>query len=389
MNPGAAQGERRCAVREAAAAWQRAGLIDEATGSAIDAAYADDRQRIGTALRVLLFIFAWIAAQSASGFFMMFTQGKGLGVISLFSGIACAAACELLRNRLRRSQSGAEEAAGLMAVGFLTGGIGWIVFETLDSDKQALIVVLALAAALSLVAAWRWGGAIYGAVAAAGVFLDLLRLPAARWVWLALAAILVMPLLRLAENAALAPTQRRAAWAALAVAIAAAYFALHLGSWDVHAVEWMSDGLGGSRAVTMPRAVAVAGTALLPLGLLGAGLAGRRRLLIDLGLLTGLVSLVTAIVYFDLRPEWLVLVAGGLGLIGAALGVRKLLDLAPGRERFGLTAEPLFENPERQSLVELAAALATLSPAARRESPPPGFAGGGGELGGGGASGSF
>jgi hypothetical protein len=389
LNPGAALGERRLAVREAAADWQRAGLIDEATRGAIDAAYADDRQRVGTALRVLLFVFAWIAAQSASGFFMIFTQGKGLGVISLLTGIACALACELLRNRLRRSQSGAEEAAGFMAVGFLTGGVGWLLFETLASDRRALLVVLAVGAGLSLVAAWRWGGAVYGALAAAGVFLDVLRLPAARWIWLVLAAILALPLLRLAESPSLAPTQRRGAWAALAVAIAAAYCAVHLGLWDTHAIEWMSDGLGGSRNVTMPRAVAIAGTALLPLGLLGAGLAGRRRLLLDVGLLSGLVSLVTAVVYLDLRPEWMVLVAGGLGLIGAALAVRKLLDLGPGKERIGLTAEPLFENPDRQSLVELAASLAALSPAARREPPAAGFAGGGGEMGGGGASGSF
>jgi hypothetical protein len=208
MNPGVERGERLYAVRDAAASWQRAGLIDEATRAAIDATYADDRQRVGTAVRVLLFIFAWIAAQSASGFFMMFAQGRGIGVISLFFGVVCAVACELLRNRLRWSRSGAEEAAGLMAVSFLVGGLGWIVVETIHDDGQAFVIGCAVAAALALAAAWRWGGAIYGVAAAAGIFLVLVRFPAVRWTWLGLTAIAAAPLVRLGESARLAPTQR-------------------------------------------------------------------------------------------------------------------------------------------------------------------------------------
>lgn len=389
MNPGAERGERLYAVRDAAESWQRAGLIEEAERAAIDAAYADDRQRVGTAVRVLLFIFAWIAGQSASGFFMMFTQGRGLGVISVFSGVVCAVACELLRNRLRWSRSGAEEAAGLMAVSFLVGGFGWIVVETIHDDGRAFLIGCALAAALALVAAWRWGGAIYGASAAAGIFLVLLRFPAVRWTWLGLAAIVAAPLVRLGESARLAPTQRRAAWAALAVAATAAYLAVHLGLWDVHAWEAASAELDGSRDVNMPRFVALAGTAIVPLVLFFTGIAGRRRLLVDLGLLTGLASLVTAIVYLHLEPDWLVLTVGGLALMAAALLVRRVLDRAAGKELMGLTAEPLFENPDRQSLVEIAASLAALTPQARQQPQAPEFQGGGGEMGGGGASGSF
>lgn len=389
MNAGAANGERRLAVREAAKAWRDAGLIDEPARAAIDGAYGDDRQRVGTALRVLLFVFAWIAGQSAAGFFMIFGQGRGLGVISLVFGVLFAVASEVLRNQMRRAQSGAEEAAGLLAVSYLVGGVGWILTRTLSDDGRSFQVLFALLAALAIAAAWRWGGAIYGGAAAAGLLLTLLRLPAARWTWLGLAAVLAGPLVRLAESARLAPTQRRAAWAALAVLVAAAYAAVHLGLWDVHAFEWASGALGGAKDPTMPRVVALAGTALVPLVLLGLGIAGRRRLLLDLGLLCGLVSLVTAIVYLDWHPEWLILVGGGLVFIGLALGMRKALDAAPGKEWLGWTAEPLFENPDRQSLVELAASLAVLSPQARQQQEAPGFTGGGGEMGGGGSSSSF
>jgi hypothetical protein len=389
VNPGAANGERRLAVREAAAAWQRAGLVDEPARAAIDLAYADDRQRVGTALRVLLFVFAWIAGQSASGFFLMFGEGRGLGVICLVFGVLFALACEVLRNQLRRAESGAEEAAGLLAVGYLVGGVGWILMRSLADDQRSIHILFGLTAALALAAAWRWGGAIYGGAAAGGALLALAPFPAVRWTWLGLAAVLAPLLVRLAESERLAPTQRRAAWAAVAVLLAAAYAALHLGLWDVHGLEELSGALGGSRAVVMPRIVAIAGTALLPVLLLGLGILGRRRLLLDLGLLCGLVSLVTAIVYRDWRPEWLVLTAGGLAFIVLALALRKALDAARGKEWRGWTAEPLFENPDRQSLVELAASLAVLSPQARQQPEPPGFTGGGGEMGGGGSSSSF
>jgi uncharacterized membrane protein YgcG len=171
--------------------------------------------------------------------------------------------------------------------------------------------------------------------------------------------------------------------------LAAAYAALHLGLWDAHGLEEMSRLLGGFGDVVMPRVVAIAGTALLPVLLLVLGIAGRRRLLLDLGLIFGLVSLVTAIVYRDWRPAWLVLTAAGLAFMALALGLRKALDAARGREWRGWTAEPLFENPDRQSLVELAASLAVLSPQARQQPEPPGFTGGGGEMGGGGSSSSF
>ena len=389
MNPGSANGQRRLAVREAAAAWQRAGLVDEAARAAIDAAYADDRQRVGTALRVLLFVFAWIAGQSASGFFMLFGEGRGLGVISLVFGILFAVASEVLRNQLRRAQSGAEEAAGLLAVSYLAGGVGWVLMRSLSDDERSFQILFALTAALALAAAWRWGGAIYGAGAAASGLLVCMRFPAVRFTWLGLAAVLAAPLVRLAESERLAPTQRRAAWAAVAMLLAAAYAALHLGLWDVHGLEEMSRMLGGSPEVVMPRVVAIAGTALLPVLLLGLGIAGRRRLLLDLGLIFGLVSLVTAIVYRDWRPEWRVLAAGGAAFIVLALALRKALDAAPGKEWRGWTAEPLFENPDRRSLVELAASLAVLSPQARQQPEAPGFTGGGGEMGGGGSSTSF
>jgi hypothetical protein len=388
MNPGCAQGERRFAVRSAARAWKRAGLIDQPALEAIQAAYADDRQRVGTAIRVLLFVFAWIAVQSASGFFMMFTSGRGYGVIALVSAVFAAGATEFLRNSMRRARSGAEEATAFIAVGSLAGGLGWLFFETLP-DERAITMLAATTAAASAIAAWRWGGVVFGLVAAGAVFFLLLRFDGARWSWLAVAALAVVPLLRLAESAALAPSQRRAAGAALVVAIAAAYAAVHYSLWEIRAFEGWDAQREALRESSMPEWMALAGTALLPFGLLAFGLGTRRRLLVDLGILTALVSIITGLVYWNPKPEWLVLVASGGLLIGLALGLRRWLDAGNAKERAGWTAEPLFEHPDRQSLVELAASLATLTPAARQQPAAPGFQGAGGEMGGGGASSSF
>ncbi len=57
MNAEAVRADRNDAIREAARTWKKAGAIDEASLKAIEAAYPDDRVRVGPVFRVLLFLF--------------------------------------------------------------------------------------------------------------------------------------------------------------------------------------------------------------------------------------------------------------------------------------------------------------------------------------------
>ena len=126
----------------------------------------------------------------------------------------------------------------------------------------------------------------------------------------------------------------------------------------------------------------------MPVLTVGWGIAARRRLLIDLGLVGLLASLVTLRFYVHLAPLWVVLLLGGSLALGLALVLRRFLDSGPQHERHGFTAEPLFADPEGRSALEVAASVVSLTPAARPMGKP-GFEGGGGTFGGGGASGKF
>ena len=129
-------------------------------------------------------------------------------------------------------------------------------------------------------------------------------------------------------------------------------------------------------------------TGAVPVLTVAWGIATRRRSLINLGFLGILASLVTVRFYVHVAPLWSVLLAGGLVAIGVAALVRRYLDSGPERERHGFTTDPLFTDPEGRSALEVAASIATFTPAAKPVAQP-GFEGGGGRSGGGGASGQF
>ncbi len=68
MTRDAAQADRNAAVRAAARGWKQAGAIDDAALAAVEAAYPDDRQRLGPVFRVLVFLFTLIAINGGCGF---------------------------------------------------------------------------------------------------------------------------------------------------------------------------------------------------------------------------------------------------------------------------------------------------------------------------------
>jgi Zn-dependent protease with chaperone function len=129
--------------------------------------------------------------------------------------------------------------------------------------------------------------------------------------------------------------------------------------------------------------------AVLPAALVALGVARRDRLALALGALLAIATSISAADALDLEPVWLLLVAGGAILVGIALALRRLFAARPDRVAAGFTDRPLFEPDGGRSFLELAAVLATMSPAPRPPGGERGFEGGGGEFGGGGASGKF
>jgi MFS family permease len=396
VNPAAALADRNAAVRRAAWAWQKAGAIDEATLAAIEAAHPDDRARVGPVFRALLFVFTLVAISAAFGFIWAIvgtgvSEGDAFGALAVIFGIGLAVLTEVQTGALRRAQGGTEAATSFAALGYLLGALAWFLFEKggLSYGTGAPIMFLA-AAVLCAVAAWRWGFPLYAGASMAAVLMALVYAPGGRLLWIGLTLLAAPILLRLSDAERFPPAHRMGFTAALLVALAGLYFAVHLGSFDLGAIESLGDRswlkpASGSRPL---RWLSVAATALLPVILLVLGVRQRRRSLLLPGIVAAVASIVTFHVYRDLGPTWLLLTAWGAVAIAGALAVRRFLDARPGKEWHGLTAEPLFEDLEKEGLIETAAAVVTLAPEAR---PPrePGFAGGGGEFGGGGSSESF
>jgi hypothetical protein len=229
--------------------------------------------------------------------------------------------------------------------------------------------------------------------AALAAYALLARTDHGRVLWV-VAATLASPLfLRASESVRLPPPHRHACLYALVISICAFYLAFHLGSWDHRLIESVADLRDRSEPVRhgAGRLLSILMTALLPVIVTGFGLATRRRLLIDLGVLLGVASAVTLRFYVHVAPVWVVLVASGAAALLAALGLRRWLAAGSDGERGGLTAHPLFDDPRRRHLVEIAGVIATVAPAARAMPAESGgtLKTGGGDFGGGGASGDY
>lgn len=385
MSPDVAAAERKQEVREAARAWRSAGAIDPPTLSAIESLYPDDRVRVGPVFRALLFFFTVLAIGCAA--VLADELGFPEGGLALAGGIACLALTELQVGRLRRSQGGTEAATSFLSVLFLIFGVLWFLTDVLGlSGEDEMSPVFLASGVLFALAGWRWGFPLYAGAAAVFFFLLLARWPGARLWWVLAPLVVFYPLLSASESARLAPSHRLASEWVLAVALAALYTAVHLGSFDTGLIESLSLARPWSGRSSGWRWLFILATAVLPLVVLALGIRTRRKLLLHAGLLMGIASLVTLRFYVHVAPLWVILTVAGSATLALAFAIRRALHSGPGRERAGFTAEPLFENPARRSALEVGATLATLSPAARAGGSEEPFKGGGGGFGGGGAS---
>jgi hypothetical protein len=397
VTPDCERADRNAAVRAAGRSWLRAGAIDEATFKAIEAAVPDDRVRVGPVFRVLLFLFTIVAVNSGFAFLVMMFElessrrGGLLAAFALAAGIILAVATDYQIVRMRRTQGGTEAATSLLAIGYLMGAAAWWIFEILDFDSHdALLVLCLVGAVLAAVAAWRWGYSLYAAVATAALLVALACLPMGRLLWIVLPLVAAPFLVRLSESPRLPPSHRSSFTAILVVALVGLYVAVHLGSWEGQLIE----DIGESR-LRLPTQndtlwwLPVAATALVPLVLLVLGIRGRRYPLLIVGAGTAVASLVTLRWYVHLAPLWVVITASGALLVGLVLGLRRWLDAGPDRERGGFTAEPLFQDLARQRILEMGAAVVSLSPEARNLHEEPKFEGHGGQFGGGGSNTEF
>lgn len=395
MRAEAGLADRRSAVRAAARRWRAAGQITEAQHAAIEAAYPDDRRRLGPVFRALVLGFTVLGLVVEAGLlWTLLGHELGLGWIAVGLGLQCLALTEWQVGPLRRAQAGAEEATGFLAPVFLALGVPWLLHRAgaAGASWDATVTLgWLLAGALFAAATVRWGMPLMATAAAASSFLFLARLAWGRLAWVGLAVAAGPLLLRASRDGRLAPGHRRAASEAAVVSGAALLVAVNLWSLDLGLVETGRRWVAGERhsPSALARLLSAVATAGLPVLLLALGVRRRDRPLLVLGALGALAAAATARAYWSIAPAWIVMIGGGVSLIAIGLGLRRWLDGCPGQEAGGFTAQPLFDDSRRQRLIEAASAVAVLGPGARPEPPPAERPGGGGQFGGGGATERF
>lgn len=380
--------ERDSEVRQAARAWKKAGVIDDAGLAKVEELFPVPWPDPTIVWRVLAFVFVSFAVIGSFVALALASQGH------VIAGVAfvLAAVLAVIGEGLRPSASGPTSASGA-AAGFWS--VTCLIIGTADLGHwgdRSVMPLLIVGTAAWAAAAWRWGYPAFAVLSSVFFFLLLARAEQGRALWLVAGAALAAACVPLLDRRALSPSHRRSAACVLAVSLIAVYAAVNPFSLDWRLVEAISSPHALAQGQpSFLRAPAAVGAAVLPLFLLVWGIRSRRTLLIDLGIVFAASSLATLRYYVHLAPLWTVLTAAGAALIGLALWLHRSFDRAPGRERRGFTADALFEDEDRQQALGVAAAAFTLTPEARSAPrPEPGaFQGGGGASGGGGSSQGF
>ena len=391
MRAEAALADRRREVRLAARGWRRAGAIDEKTLAAIDAAYADDRARLGPMFRTLAFLLGLLALNAFFLLIGLLSGGqRAFAVACLVFSLMLAGATELLVGRSSAPTRASRRPARCCASSTRVSASRSRSSGALP-DRALVGFVLLAVAVLS-----RWP---------AGAGVRRCSRPwrpcscSSSWPGFRRAACCGsssrLPPHRCSCGRASAPACRRStadpAWSRSCSAIGAFYGAVHVGSWDHALLEVIADfgpaprpAAGGCgrfrswrpRRVPWPSSFSPSPRAAASCWTSASCSASARS------------------APYASTSTW-----PRSGWCWSAPARRRCSPrcccagcwlAGPTRERGGFTAEPLYEDASRRRVGEVVAAMAAFAPAARTiPAGEPGLKAGGGRYGGGGATSDF
>jgi len=386
--------ERVEEVRAAARGWKRAGTIGEGTFEEILRRYPEPRTLPAPIWRVLSFVLASFVLVALAAAFVagLAPKSSDAWVPCAVLGAAFIAAADLQAHSPSLALRGGVEAASFWGIVLLIGGLFLALEETLHvGESKGTNLVLAGAAVVLALSAFRWGNAAFAGFAAGALFVLLARAPLGRLLWVVAGVALSALAETFTERPSWAPSHRVCARGLVVCGIAAVYAAVNCWSLDHRMIEAL-----GGRSRALPESgpgdgawiVSILATALVPVAVFLRGVVRRRALLVDTGLVLAALSLVTLREYVHVAGLGVVLSAAGGLLVASALAVNRWLRRGAGGERGGFTADALFTDETAFRAVELVPVLAAHAPAAKPPEPP-GFSGGGGGFGGGGAGTSY
>jgi hypothetical protein len=362
MSRYAAADEERIVLQEQVRDWTRAGLLTPAQGAQLESELKVDLRRTGRMLRLGLAVFTVVAAAAAVGFILLFADvdsDRLAAVLVLMAGVGCVVAADRLVERYRLYRHGVEEALAVSGVVFGALGIG-LLTSTFHLSWASVVV----------------GALAVGAVGAFGVYLRFgLRYAAvgaiACLAFIPLQTRLPVPIRLLVASATLAGIfawgrgVRRAnqdnlkgddARTLEAVAILGTYLMLNL------EVSGSLIGIGGS-ATLLPwfKWTTYVLVWLLPPMIVWAGVRERERLLIDVGIVTFLVTMITNSQYLGRTTNPWDPIVFGVVVAGAAILVRRWIAAGPAEGRNGFTTVRVSAR-EGDVLAAIGTASATFHP---------------------------
>src|SRR6185369_12444700 len=223
--------ERAAEVREAAEGWLRAGTIDRSTHAAVLNAYPDPCVTPSAVWRILTAVMVtavmlctlgavWIAAQPGEA---------GLSLLRFVFAAMSLVATERLEASPRLARRGAAGATAFWACVFLLAALGLFLHEGLGIRAERALDVVLLASALVWAAGcWRWGNPLFAGLSAVSLFVLLGRLPLGRVLWVVAGSALAGLAARRSDDAAWAPSHRRAAMILLVAGVMAVYVAVNV-----------------------------------------------------------------------------------------------------------------------------------------------------------------
>jgi hypothetical protein len=381
--------ERRIRLQANVRAWSRAGLLDAAQASMLDARLRTDLKQTNDLLRASLAFFTAIIVAATVGLLFV-TLGVRTNVAAalllLLAALCCVVLAEYLSGPLHRYRYGAEEALAVCAV-ILAAASAIVAIDTGPGTPRHLDLIVALAvAAAGGFAVYRRYGLVYAAIGAmiCGALVPFaLDLGPARARTCAAALLGAVVVAARAGHLRAGDDVRDDECATLqASACAGVYLTLNLQVADGFWIE--SVGRGWFYWATY------AATWIIPAAALATAIREKDRALLTVGLAIALVTLATNKPYLGLDHQaWDPMLLGVL-LVGVAAVVRRWLARGPGDERHGYTATRILQTDR-----DVLSAVANVSVAWPRDvdrpqtpngTPPSAFDGGRSGGGGGGAS---
>jgi len=378
--------------------WTKSGLLDSTQSASLQSELNTDLRRTNGFLRAVFWIFAALVAIASVALLMTTfkpNEESEWALLFLLSGLTCWGIAEIACS-MRLYRYGIEEAFIVISVVLISLGVSQIFGE---HGKWSSFTGFFIASLGGLAVYYRYGF-VYAAVGAMAAFAalpfqfswhnDMQRL---------LSAVLLGVVLQFIRSKRKSQSDEpagsgldvieAAAWLAIYLVVNLKLEAVFFGAPDLRYYSPYSPPV--SAGYTWFYMLSWALIWLLPVAALRLGLFRKDRLLIDAGILMGLLTLTSNKRYLGWTMySWDPMVLGTVMIVTAIL-IRRWLQRGLNGERSGYTAVRMLQGDERKlAAVSIASAVLQPQPSASNTTESPSeFRGGGGMSGGGGAGGTF